>query len=79
MNSIEPPPRVVTSGPPAGSVLVRGHGWRVTLPVALLVSIATALATRLASDERRLLEQESQIQLLQERLQACHGKTQDKQ
>jgi hypothetical protein len=58
-------PRLLSTDPPAGTVVVRGHGWRVAVPLAVLVGIASALGTRLVSTEQRLLEQSAHIRELE--------------
>lgn len=49
-------PPFTSANPPPGTVTVKGAGWRVSLPIAVLVAAATAVGVRLLSDEQRLQE-----------------------
>lgn len=77
--SDRPLPPVVTSGPPpAGTVTLKGAGFRVNLPAAVLVALATALATRLASTEQRAAEQQRTIESLSTTLRECNATVRQK-
>ena len=59
-----PPPIVISAQPPPGMLVVKGNGWRVNAPYALVAFVVGALATRLLSTEQRLSEQARTIEVL---------------
>lgn len=66
-----PPPPVTSGSPPAGTVTLKGSGWRVNLPLALVVAALTAAATRTLSTEQRAAEQARTIEVLRAQLLRC--------
>lgn len=66
-----PPPPVISGSPPAGTVTLKGSGWRVNVPLALLVAALTAAATRTISTEQRAAEQGRTIETLRAQLTRC--------
>jgi hypothetical protein len=77
--SDRPLPPVVTSGPPpAGTVTLKGAGWRVNLPAVVVAGLLSALATRLASTELRAFEQQRTIESLSTTLRECNASVRQK-
>lgn len=66
-----PGPPVTSGPPPAGTVTVKGPGWRVNVPTAVLLTVLGALATRLASTEQRAFEQSASLQAMAAALKEC--------
>lgn len=62
---------VVSGPPPAGTVTVKGVGWRFNVPLALVFTVLGAIGTRLWSIEQRALEQARTIDTLTAELHAC--------
>jgi hypothetical protein len=50
---------------------VKGGGWRVNLPIAVVVAALTAATTRLISTEQRAAEQARTIDTLRAQLARC--------
>lgn len=54
----------VSAQPPPGVIVVKGRGWKVHAPIALVSLVLGALATRVLSTEQRLAEQARTIEQL---------------